>query len=112
LIFDVEYFQKVKLNFKFYVVDRYVVDKYEREQLMFDPKFLSLAQIRHEEMKHNVDYERIIRLYDETPSLRMRLLAGTGRLLIRWGTILQKRYDKQLQQPVWVNTNQRMERVL
>jgi hypothetical protein len=79
---------------------------------MFDPKFLSLAQVRYEEMKHNVEYERIVRLYDETPSLRMRLLAGAGHLLIHWGTFLQKRYDKGVQQHDWVNPNHRMERVL
>lgn len=79
---------------------------------MFDPKFLSLAQIRYEEMKRNVEYERIVRLYDEQPSLRMRLLAGAGDLLVSWGTTLQKRYGKSVQQPAWVNANHRMERAL
>lgn len=79
---------------------------------MLDPKFLTLAQVRYEEMKHQVDYERIVRLYDDTPSWRVRLLAGAGRMLIKWGTSLQKRYDTKVQKPVWVNVNRRMERVL
>jgi hypothetical protein len=78
---------------------------------MFDPKFLTLAQVRYEEMKHDVNYERIVRLYEEKPSLRVRLLAGAGRLLIAWGTSLQKRYDQSLQQqPAWMNANRRMGR--
>lgn len=80
---------------------------------MFDPHFLTIAQIRYEEMKRHAEYERIIRLYDEQPSLRVRLLASAGRLLVKWGTSLQKRYDKNLQrQPVWVNVNHRPGRVL
>ncbi|MBX2997705.1 MAG: hypothetical protein KF893_04280 [Caldilineaceae bacterium] len=79
---------------------------------MFDPKFLTLAQVRYEEMKHNVNYERIVRLYEEKPSLHVRLLAGMGRLFISWGIFLQKRYDKSIQQPVWVNGSRRMGRVL
>ncbi len=79
---------------------------------MFDPKFLTLAQVRYEEMKRDVNYERIVCLYDEKPSLHVRLLIGVGRLLIKWGTSLQKRYDKSMQQPVWVNANRRMGRVL
>jgi len=77
---------------------------------MFDPKFLTLAQVRYEEMKRDVDYERIICLYEENPSLHVRLLAGMGRLLISWGLFLQKRYGKNIQQPVWVNANRHMGR--
>jgi hypothetical protein len=77
---------------------------------MFDPKFLTLAQVRYEEMKREVDYERIVRLYEEKPSLRVRLLAGMGRLFISWGVSLQKRYGKNIQQPVWVNANRHMGR--
>jgi hypothetical protein len=77
---------------------------------MFDPKFLTLAQVRYEEMKRDVDYERIVRLYEEKPSLRVRLLAGMGRLFISWGLFLQKRYGKTIQQPVWVNANRHMGR--
>jgi hypothetical protein len=85
---------------------------------MFDPKAFSLAQIRAEEMRRNVDFERSIDWYSGQPPFHKRMLAGVGRRMIAWGAALENRYGevKQhsavAQQANWQCNGNRMERAL
>ncbi|MCB0115136.1 MAG: hypothetical protein R2873_15165 [Caldilineaceae bacterium] len=79
---------------------------------MLDPRAISLAQIRSEEMRHKADFERSVALYPVRPSLHRRVLSGVGRSLITLGAALENRYGEVKQHAAWRHSNNRMERAL
>ncbi len=55
---------------------------------MLDPKAFAIAQIHYEEMRHP-NWSRRIGMPQATP-LSLRLRVGMGKLLVAWGTALQR----------------------
>jgi hypothetical protein len=84
----------------------------EMERPMFDPNAVMIANMRYEEMIHKAQYERLPQWPIQYTPFHQRLLAGVGRLLVAWGTILQNRYGNAGTIAEWTNANRQVERAL